>query len=80
MLPGRVSRFSYGDSRVPWLRKSSIVWIWQHYKRTDDYKIILNLCKKFYGEKSEKEAGKGPIKKVLLKDESNLGNPVHAPG
>jgi hypothetical protein len=24
------------------LRKSSTVWIWQHDKRTDDYKIILN--------------------------------------
>jgi hypothetical protein len=23
-----------------------MVWIWQHDKRTDDYKVILNLCKK----------------------------------
>ncbi len=28
------------------MRKSSTVWIWQHDKRTDDNKIILNLCKK----------------------------------
>jgi hypothetical protein len=45
-LSGRVSHSSSGDKRVPWLRKSSMVWIWQHDKRTDDYKIILNLCKK----------------------------------
>jgi len=43
--------------KVPWLRKSSMVWIWQHDKRTDDYKIILNLCMK-NEKKSEKEAGK----------------------
>jgi len=46
VLSGRVSCSSSGDRRVPWLRKSSMVWIWQHDKRTDDYKIILNLCKK----------------------------------
>jgi hypothetical protein len=46
MLSGRVSCSNSGDRRVPWLRKSSIVWIWQHNKRTDDYKIIYNLCKK----------------------------------
>jgi hypothetical protein len=40
-----------------------MVWIWQHDKRTDDYQIILNLCKKKMKnkfKKTEKEAGKGP--------------------
>jgi hypothetical protein len=46
VLSGRVSRSSSGDRKVPWLRKSSILWIWQHDKRTDDYKIILILCNK----------------------------------
>jgi hypothetical protein len=46
VLSGRVSHSRSGDRRVPWLRKSSMVWIWQHDKRADDYKIILNLCKK----------------------------------
>jgi hypothetical protein len=41
-----VSHSSSGDRRVPCLRKSSTVWIWQHDRRTDDYKIILNLRKK----------------------------------
>ena len=30
VLSGRVSHSSSGDRRVPWLRKSSMVWIWQH--------------------------------------------------
>jgi hypothetical protein len=42
----RVSHYSSEDKRVPWLRKSSMVWICQQERRTDDYKIILNLCKK----------------------------------
>ncbi len=46
-----LSRSSSGDRRVPWLRKSSMVWIWQCYKRTDDCKIILNLCKKIQEKK-----------------------------
>ncbi len=46
VLSGRVCHSSSGDRRVPWLRKSSMVLIWQHDKRTDDYKMILNLCKK----------------------------------
>jgi hypothetical protein len=46
VLSGRVSRSSSGDRRVPWLRKTSMVWIWQHDKRTDEYKIILNLYMK----------------------------------
>jgi hypothetical protein len=35
-----------------------MVWIWQHDKKTNDYKIILNLCKKIneIKNKSEKEA------------------------
>jgi hypothetical protein len=57
---GRVIRSSSGDRRVPWLMKSSMVWIWQHNKRTDDYKIIFNCVKKLMKNKSEKEAGKGP--------------------
>ncbi len=46
MLSGRVSHSSSGDRRVPWLRESIMVLIWHHDKRTDYYKIILNLCKK----------------------------------
>jgi hypothetical protein len=38
-----------------------MVWIWQHNKRTDDCKIILNLRKKI----DEKEARKGPNFKKL---------------
>jgi len=41
------------------LRKSSAVWIWQHDKRTEDYKMILNCVNKLMKNKSEKEAGKG---------------------
>jgi hypothetical protein len=41
------------------LRKSSTVWIWQHDKRTDDYKIMLNCVRKLMKNKSEKEAEKG---------------------
>jgi hypothetical protein len=37
-----------------------MVRIWQHDKRTDDYKLILNLCEKIDENKSEKEAGKVP--------------------
>jgi hypothetical protein len=43
VLFGRVSCSSSGDRIVPWLKKSSMVWIWQHDKRTDDYMIIFNL-------------------------------------
>jgi hypothetical protein len=39
VLSGRVSYSSSGDRRVPWLRKSSMVWIWQLDMRTDDYKM-----------------------------------------
>jgi len=39
---GRVSYSSSVNMIVPQLRKSAMVWIWQHDKRTDDYKIILN--------------------------------------
>ncbi len=42
------------------MRKSSTVWIWQHGKRTDDYKTILNCVRKLMKKKEEKEAGKGP--------------------
>ncbi len=46
-----------------------MVWIWHHDKRTDDYKIILNLCKKIDENKSEKEVRKGLIfKKTFLGD------------
>jgi hypothetical protein len=41
------------------LRKSSVVWIWQDDKRTDDYKLILNFVGNLMKNKSEKEAGKG---------------------
>jgi hypothetical protein len=60
VLSGRVSHSSSGDRRVPWLRKYSTVWIWQHGKRTDDYKIRLNCLRKLMKNKSEKGAGKGP--------------------
>ncbi len=42
------------------MRKSATVRIWQHDKRTDDYKIVLNCVRKSMKNKSEKEAGKGP--------------------
>ncbi len=42
------------------MRRSATVWIWQHDKRTDDYKIIFNCVRKLMKNKSEKEAGKGP--------------------
>ncbi len=58
-LSGRVSCSSSGDRRVRWLRKSTMVWIWQDDKRTDDYKIILNCVRKLMKHKSEKEGGKG---------------------
>ncbi len=41
------------------MRKSSTVWIRQHDKQTDDYKIILNCVRKLMKNKSEKEARKG---------------------
>ncbi len=40
VLFGRMSHSSSGDKRVPWLRISSMVWIWQHDKGTDDVKKI----------------------------------------
>jgi hypothetical protein len=46
MFSGRGSRSSSGVRRAPYLRKSSMVWIWQYDKRTDDYKIILNCVRK----------------------------------
>jgi hypothetical protein len=39
--------------------------IWQHDKRTDGSKIILNCVRKLMKNKSEKEAGKGPDLKML---------------
>jgi hypothetical protein len=55
VLSGKVNHSSSGDKTVPWLRKSSMVWIGQHDKRTDDYKIILNLCKKLLRNKNQKK-------------------------
>jgi hypothetical protein len=39
-----------------------MVWIWEHNKRTDDNKIILNCVKKLMKNKfkNEKKAGKDP--------------------
>jgi hypothetical protein len=37
-----------------------MVWIGQHDKRADYYKIIMNCVRKLMKYKSEKEAGKGP--------------------
>ncbi len=41
------------------------MWIWQHDKRTDDDKIILNCVRKLTKNKSEKEAGKAQALKKL---------------
>jgi hypothetical protein len=60
VLSGRVSHSSFGDRTVPWLRKSSAVWIWQHDKRTDYYMILLNCVRKLMKNNAEKEAGKDP--------------------
>ncbi len=32
-----------------------MVWIWQHDKRTDDYKIILNIVRKLTKNNNEKK-------------------------
>ncbi len=48
------------------MRKSSTVCIWQHGKRTDDYKIILNYVRKIDEKLMRKEAGKGPNERNLL--------------
>ncbi len=56
VLSGRVSHSSSEDRRIPWFMKSSMVLIWQHDKRTDDYKIILNCLRKMMKNKTEKEA------------------------
>jgi hypothetical protein len=45
----------------------SMVWIWLHDKRTDDYKIILNYVGKLM---KNKEAGKGPNFKKRVTQES----------
>jgi hypothetical protein len=39
------------------------VWIWQHDKRREDYKIILNGVRKLMKNKSEKEARKNQTEK-----------------
>jgi hypothetical protein len=48
---------------IPWrvilaldLRKSSTVWIWQHDKRTDENKILLNCARQLMKNKGEKQA------------------------
>ena len=64
MLTGKVGHSSSRDRRVPQSRKSSMVWIWQHDKRTDDdNKIILNCVRKLMKNKSEKEARRPKLKK-----------------
>jgi hypothetical protein len=50
------------------LRKSSTVWIWQHDKRTDDNKIILNCVRKWM-----KNVKKRPEKAKNLQEKSILG-------
>ncbi len=47
VFSGRVSHSSSGDRRVPKLTKSTLVWIWQHDKRTDDYKVGLKCVREF---------------------------------
>jgi hypothetical protein len=71
VLSGRVSHSSSGDRRVPWMRKSSMVWIWQHDKRTDDYKIMLNLCKKIDGRKIRKRGSERPKLQRMIKRKIN---------
>ncbi len=51
VLSGRVSCSSSGDRRVTYLRKSSMVQMWQYDKRIDDNKIILNCVRKFMRNK-----------------------------
>jgi hypothetical protein len=47
--------------RVAQLRKSAMVWIWQHGKRTDYYKIILNyVIKLMKGPNFKKYEKLGP--------------------
>jgi hypothetical protein len=48
---GRVSHSSSGDRRLPQFRKSPMVWIGQHDRGTDDYKIILNCVRKLMKNK-----------------------------
>jgi hypothetical protein len=43
-----------------------MAWIWQHNKRTDDYKIILNCVRNLMRKKSEKEAGKAQTLKKMF--------------
>ncbi len=62
-----MNRSSSGDRRVPHSRKSSMAWIWQHDKRTDENKIILNCVRKLMKNKLEKEAEKSQnLKKKIL--------------
>jgi hypothetical protein len=56
-ISGRLSCSSSGDRRVPNLRKSSMVWIWQYDKRTDN-KIILNCIRKLMKTKITKRVHK----------------------
>jgi hypothetical protein len=44
-----------------------MVWIWQHDKRIDDYKVILNCVRKLMKNYEKKEDGKGPnfLKAIL---------------
>jgi hypothetical protein len=37
-----------------------MVWVWQHGKRTDNYKIILNCVRKLMKNKRENMLRKGP--------------------
>ncbi len=60
-LSGRVSRSSSGDRRVPLLRKSSMVWIWQHGKRTGDYRDGIFSC----------------VRPLYERDASDLDKSVH---
>jgi hypothetical protein len=62
-----VSHSSSGYRRVPLLRKSSTVWIWQHDKRADDNKMVLNCARKLLKNELEKEVGKcSNLTKMLL--------------
>jgi hypothetical protein len=47
LLSGRVSHSNSGVKRVPYWRKL----IWQHDKRTDDNKIILDCVRKMMKNK-----------------------------
>jgi hypothetical protein len=62
VLSGRVSHSSSGDRRVPYLRKGSMLWIWQHKKG----QIITILYLELKKNRGGKGGGKGTTFKNVL--------------